>query len=118
MSGTCIKKQVNLRLGFPGGSVVKNSPADVGVAGDAGSISKSARFLRGGNDGPLQYSCPDNAVDREAWQATIHGVTKNWMQLSTHTHTPRPMPFPQKITNTKKRKKCHLFSVLLFRDCA
>ena len=120
MSGTSIKKQVNLRLGFPGGSVVKNLPANAGVAGDAGSISKSARFLRGGNDGPLQYSCPDNPVDREAWQATIPGVAKNWMQLSTHTHThtPRPMPFPQKITNTKKRKKYHLFSVPLFRDCA
>ena len=36
---------------------------------------------------PLQYSCLENSMDRETWQATVHGVTKSRTQLSTHTHT-------------------------------
>ena len=31
---------------------------------------------------PLQYSCPENPMDRGAWWATVHGVTKSWTQLS------------------------------------
>ena len=30
------------------------------------------------NGSPLQYSCLENAMDREAWQTTVHGVTKSW----------------------------------------
>ena len=48
--------------GFPGGSVVKNSPAN---AGDTGSIPGSRRSLEGGNGNPLQYSCLENPMDRE-----------------------------------------------------
>ena len=77
MSGTSINNQVNLRLGFPGGSVVKNSPASVGVAGDAGSISTSARSLRGGNDSPHHYPCLDNPMGRGAWQAVVCGVSQS-----------------------------------------
>ena len=33
---------------------------------------------------PLQYSCLENSMDREVWQATVHGVAKSWTQLSTH----------------------------------
>ena len=44
-----------------------------------------------GNDYLLQYSCLRDSIDRGAWQATVHGVTKSWTQLSdnmhTHTHT-------------------------------
>ena len=36
------------------------------------------------NGNPLQYSCLGNSMDREAWQATVHGITKIWAQLSTH----------------------------------
>ena len=37
---------------------------------------------------PLQYSCLENPMDRDAWQATIHGVAKSWTQLSNqYTHT-------------------------------
>ena len=36
---------------------------------------------------PLQYSCPENPMDREAWQATVHRVAKSWIQLSTCAHT-------------------------------
>ena len=35
-----------------------------------------------GNDIPLQYSCIENSMDREAWWAMIHGVPKSWTQLS------------------------------------
>ena len=35
-----------------------------------------------GNGYPLQYSCLENPMDREAWQSTVYGVTKGWTQLS------------------------------------
>ena len=60
-------------MGFPGGSAVKNLPAS---AGDAGLISGSGRSAGEGNDNPLQYSCLGNPMDRGAWWATVHGVTK------------------------------------------
>ena len=59
--------------GFPGGPVVKNPPAS---AGDGGLILGSGRSPGEGNDHPLQYSCLGNPLDRRAWQATVHGVTK------------------------------------------
>ena len=40
-----------------------------------------------GNGNPLQYSCLKNPMDRGAWRATVHGVTKGPTQPSTHTHT-------------------------------
>ena len=58
---------------FPGGSVVKNPPAD---AGDVGSIPGSGRSPREGNGNPLQYSCQRNPMDRGAWQAAVQGVAK------------------------------------------
>ena len=60
-------------MGFPGGSLVKNMPA---TAGDADSIPGSGRSPGEGNGNPLQYSCLGNVMDREAWWATVHGVTK------------------------------------------
>ena len=47
-------------------------------AGDMGSIPGSGRTHGEGNGNPLQYACLGNPMDREAWQATVHGVTKNW----------------------------------------
>ena len=64
-------------LGFPGGSVVKNPPANAGDAGDSVSISGSGRSPGGGNGNPFQYSCLENPVDKGAWWVTVHGVTKN-----------------------------------------
>ena len=60
-------------LGFSGGSVVQNQPAN---AGDVGSIPGSRRSPGGGNGNPLQCSCLENSIDRGAWQAMVHGVTK------------------------------------------
>ena len=51
-------------FGFPGGSVVKNPPAN---AGDAGSIPGSRGSPGEGNGNPLQYSCLGNPMDRGAW---------------------------------------------------
>ena len=55
------------------GSVVKDLPAK---AGDMGSIPGSEKFLEERNGNSLQYSCGGNPVDRGAWRATVHGVTK------------------------------------------
>ena len=59
--------------GFPGGSVVKNPPAN---ARDLGSIPGSGRSPEEGNVNSLQYSCLENPMDRGAWLATVRGVAK------------------------------------------
>ena len=48
-------------------------------AGDLGLIPGSGISPGEGNSNPLQYSCLENSMDREAWQATVHGVTKSWI---------------------------------------
>ena len=63
-------------LGFPGGSDDKESACHEGDPGDASSIPGSGRSPGEGNGNPLQYSCLDNSMDRGAWQAIVHGVTK------------------------------------------
>ena len=57
--------------------VVKNPPAHAGHLSDTGSIFGSEKFLGGRNGNPLQYSCLENSIDRRAWWATVHRVTKN-----------------------------------------
>ena len=66
-----------VRVLFPGGTVVKNLPANAGDMGHLGLIPGSGRAPRVGNGNPLQCSCLENSVDREAWQAMVHGVTKS-----------------------------------------
>ena len=61
-------------MGFPGRSAVKNLPTNVG---DVGSVPGSGRSPGKGNGNLLQYSCLGNPMDRGAWRATAHGVTKN-----------------------------------------
>ena len=53
--------------------VVKNPPANTGYEG---SILGSGILPGGGHDSPLQYSCLENTMDREAWWATVHEVVK------------------------------------------
>ena len=60
-------------LGFPGGSDSKESAYN---AGDLGSIPGLGRSPGEGNGYPLQDSCSENPMDRGAWWATVHGVTK------------------------------------------
>ena len=59
--------------GFPHGSVGKESTCNLG---DVGSIPGLERYPGEGNGNPLQYSYLGNPKDRETWQATVHGITK------------------------------------------
>ena len=83
-----LKNQVGLLClldaprGFPGTSVVKNLPD---IAGD--SIFGLERSPGRGNGNPLQYSCLENPMDREAWWAIIHRVAKSQMGLNDKTTT-------------------------------
>ena len=61
-------------MAFPGGSDGKDSACN---EGDAGSIPGLKRSSGGRNGNPLQYSCLENPMDRGAWWATVHGVTKS-----------------------------------------
>ena len=60
--------------GFPGGSAVKNLPAN---AEDADSIPRLGGSPGEGNSSPLQYSCLENPMDRGAWRATVHEAVKS-----------------------------------------
>ena len=62
--------------------VVKNTPTNAGDIRVAGSIPGSGRSPGEGNGYPLQYSCPENPMDRGAWRATVCGVTKSQTRLS------------------------------------
>ena len=64
---------IMVSLGFPGGSVVKIPPASVG---DVSLIPGWGRSPGEGSGNPLQYSCLKNPMDRGAWRAIAHGVTK------------------------------------------
>ena len=50
-------------------------------AGDLGSVPGSGKPSGGGNGNPLQHSCLESPVDRGAWWAVVHGVTKSWARL-------------------------------------
>ena len=58
---------------FPVSSVAKNPSAS---AGDTGLIPESGRSPADGNGNFIQCSCPGNPMDRGAWQAAVHWVTK------------------------------------------
>ena len=70
------------QFSFPGGSVVKNPPAN---AGDVGLISGSGRSPRVGNGYPLQYSCLGNSLDRGAWCVPAHGSQRVGQDQATNT---------------------------------
>ena len=70
-------KSYELLMGFPGGSMVKNPPANAGETGDSGSVTGLGRSPGVGNGNPLQYSCLENSMDRGAWWPTFHGVAKS-----------------------------------------
>ena len=71
--------------GFPGTSVGKESACN---AGDLGSIPGLGRYPGEGNGNPLQYSCLENPMDREAWEATVHGVARVRHNLATKPPPP------------------------------
>ena len=61
---------------------VNNPPSNSRDIRDLGLMPGLGRSPRLGNGTPLQYSCQENPMDREAWWATVHGVTKSWTWLS------------------------------------
>ena len=69
--------------GFPDGSDGKESACNsFSLQGDLGLIPRLGRSPGEGNGNPLQYSCLENSMDGGTWQATVHGVAKNWTQLN------------------------------------
>ena len=76
--GSLVVLSVDIRKGRTSqvALVVKNLPAN---AGDP--VSGSGRSPGGGHGNPRQYSCPENSMDRGAWQTTVHGVTKSQTRL-------------------------------------
>ena len=74
---TTLKWYYDFNMGFPLGSVVENPPTKAGDVRDPGSIPGLERCPGKGNGNPLQYSCLENSMDREAWWAIVHGVTKS-----------------------------------------
>ena len=72
-------------LGFPHSSVSKESACNVR---DLDSIPGWERSPGEGNGNPLQYSCLENPIDRGAWQATVHGVSRVGHDLATKPTMP------------------------------
>ena len=73
-----------LKQCFLDGSDSKESACN---SGDPGSIPGLGKFHGEGSGNSLQYSCLENSMDRGAWRATVHGVIKNWTQLSNFHFT-------------------------------
>ena len=67
--------------------VVKNTLASAGDIRDVASTPGSGRSPGGGHGNPLQYSCPENPMDRGVWWVTVHRVPKSQIRLSNLTLT-------------------------------
>ena len=65
--------------------VVKNPPANAGNARDMSLITGSGRSPGEGNGNTLQYSCLEDSMDRGAWWAIVHGLTKSQTWLSDYS---------------------------------
>ena len=76
---TLKKNHIFIERDFPGNSVGKESACS---AGDPGLTPGSGRSPGAGNGKPLQYPCLENPMDRGAWWAAVHRVTKSWAQRS------------------------------------
>ena len=87
-------------MGFPGGAVVKNPPANAEDTRDVGLITVHRRYPGIVNGNPLRYSCLENSMDRGAWKAPVHGVAKSHRWLSTHTE------YKTNQGRLAKRNKC------------
>ena len=71
------KAEVDVFLGFPNGSMGKESVCNAGDTGDAGLIPGWGRSPREGNGNPFQYPCLENPMDGGAWKATVDRVAKS-----------------------------------------
>ena len=75
----------SVHMGFPHSSVSKESACN---AENPVLIPRSGRSPGEGNGNPLQYSCLENPMDRGAWQATVHGVSRVEHNLATKPPPP------------------------------
>ena len=108
--------------GFPGGSVVKNTPASAGDTWDKGLIPGSERLPGGRNSNPPQYSCLENYMDGGAGQASVHEVLESQTRLSTyapwHHHTSFRLSiglFMWKKQKQKQKQNAWYFNYCCFR---
>ena len=76
---TCQQIKYDSIISFPRSSVGKEPACN---AEDLGSVPGSGRSPGEGNGNPLQYSCLENPMDREAWRAIVHGAAKSRTQLT------------------------------------
>ena len=81
MSSWSIYVVICKNLGFQGGAGGKERVCYYRRYRDVGSIPGSGRSPEEGHGNPLQYSCLENPMDRGAWWATVHSVTKSQTQL-------------------------------------
>ena len=97
--------------------MVKNLPANAGVAGDMGSIPGLGRSPGVGNGNPCHYSCLENSIDRGAWQTTEHAHTHTHthIRIYKHTHTCIPTGIYMHI-HTSKNLILFCFEHHLFMD--
>ena len=72
-------------MGFPDGSIVKNSPVNAGDKRDTGMIPGLGRSPGEGHGNPLQYSCLGNPMDRGAWWTTVHRVAE--LDMTEHARS-------------------------------
>ena len=85
----------------------EESTCSAAATGDSGSIPGSGRPAGGGYGNPLQYSCLENPLDRGAWRAAVHEVTKSQMRLSTHktyAHCSKPSAGHQPTKQKQRRE--------------
>ena len=93
----------------PCGAVVKNLPVNAGDSRDSGLNPGLGRSTREENGNPLQYSCLENSMDRGAWWATVHGVTKSRTWLSERAYTMKhrlksPFSMPYRVVGSQCRE--------------
>ena len=77
-----------LYMGFPGGSVIKNLPANAGKTGDMHSVPELGRSLRGGNGNPVQYSCLGNHGQRSLAGYSPWGCKRVGYDFSNNNNLP------------------------------
>ena len=83
--------------------VVKSLLANAGDVRDVGLIPRSGRSPGGEHGNPLQYSCLENPVNREAWQAIVHRVAQSWTRL-------------KRLSSSSKQIGDRDFNTLLYED--
>ena len=86
--------------------MVKKPPANAGDIRNEGSIPGSGKFPRGGHGNQLQYSCLENPMNREVWQAMVHRVAKSRIKL-------KPLSMHINVSSNH----CKVFDLLLVLFC-